>query len=115
MKILRAYGIPEEIVDLIEKLYTDTKAQVLTPEELTELFDIMAGVLQGDTLAPYLFIIVADYCMKLTLENHPEIGFTLKPARKNGTKQSSWQTLSLLMILHCSLTMPLMLRLFYKL
>jgi hypothetical protein len=29
---IRAYGIPKEIVDLIEKLYTDTKAQVLTPE-----------------------------------------------------------------------------------
>ena len=35
-QILRAYGIPEEIVDLIEKVYTDTKAQVLTPEGLTE-------------------------------------------------------------------------------
>ena len=69
------------IVDLIEKLYTDTKAQVLTPEGLTELFDIMAGVLQGDTLAPYLFIIVVNYCMKLTLENDPDIVFTLKPAR----------------------------------
>jgi hypothetical protein len=28
MKILRANGIPKEIVDLIEKLYTDTKAHV---------------------------------------------------------------------------------------
>ena len=77
MKILRAYGIPKEIIDLFEKLYTDTKAQVLTPEELTELFNIMAGVLQGDTLAPYLFIIVVDYCMKCTLENHPDIGYNL--------------------------------------
>ena len=47
MQILRAYGF----FDLIEKLYTDTKAQVLTQEGLNELFDIMAGVLQGDTLA----------------------------------------------------------------
>ena len=69
MKILRAYGIPKEIFDLIEKLHTDTKARVFTPEGLTELFDIMAGVLQGATLAPYLFIIVVDYCMKLTLDN----------------------------------------------
>ena len=36
MKILRAYGIPKEIVDLTEKLYTDTEAQVLTPEGLTD-------------------------------------------------------------------------------
>ena len=86
MKILRAYGIPNEIVVLIEKLYTNTKAQVLTPEGLTELFDIMAGVLQGDTLAPYLFIIVVDYCMKLAMEKHPDIGFTLKPARSKRHK-----------------------------
>ena len=50
------------------------------------IFDIMAGVLQGDTLATYLFIIVVDYCMKLTLENHPDIGFTLKPARSKRHK-----------------------------
>ena len=80
MKILRAYGIPNKIVDLIEKLYTDTKDQVLTPQEL---FDIMAGVLQGDTLAPYLFIKIVYYCMKFTLENHPDVGFTLEPARSN--------------------------------
>ena len=86
MKILRANGIPKEIVDLIEKLYTDTKAQVLTPEGLTELFDITVGVLQGDTLAPYLFIIVVDYRMKLTLENHLDIWFTLKPARSKRHK-----------------------------
>ena len=80
MEILIAYGIPKDIIDLIEKLYTDTKDQVLTPEEL---FDIIAGFLQGDTLAPYLFIKIVYYCMKLTLVNHPEVGFTRKPARSN--------------------------------
>ena len=45
------------------------------------LFEIFAGVLQGDTLAPYLFIIVLDYCLRTALERHPDIGFTLKPAR----------------------------------
>ena len=69
--IISTHGIPNEIVDLIEKLYTDPKAQVITPEGLTKLFDIMAGVLQRDTLAPFLFITVVEYCMKLTLEKHP--------------------------------------------
>ena len=86
LKILRAYGIPEEIVNLIKVLYTGTKAQVLTSEGFTELFDILAGVLQGDTLAPYLFVIVVDYCMKLTMEKHPDIGFTIKPARSKRHK-----------------------------
>ena len=63
-----------------------SKAQVLTPEGLTELCDIMAGVLQGDTLATYLFLIVVDYCMKVTLENNPDVGFTLKPGRSKCQK-----------------------------
>ena len=58
MKILRAYGIPEAIVRLIEGIYTGTKVKVVTADGITEIFDILAGVLQGDTLAPYLFIIV---------------------------------------------------------
>ena len=35
MKILRAYGIPDKLVDLIEKTYTDTLAKVITPEGLS--------------------------------------------------------------------------------
>ena len=81
LKILRAYGIPEAIVDLIGVMYANTKAQILTPDGMSELFDILAGVLQGDTLAPYIFIIVVDYCMRQALEAHPELEFTLTPAK----------------------------------
>ena len=67
-------------------MYTDTKAQILTPDGMTELFDILAGVLQGDTLAPYIFIIVVDYCMRQALDAHPELGLTLTPARSRRVK-----------------------------
>ena len=53
MRILKAYGIPDSIVDIINLLYVNTKGKVITPDGDTELFDILAGVLQGDTLAPY--------------------------------------------------------------
>ena len=86
MKILLAYGIPNKIVDLIDLLYSKTKAQVLTPDGLTEIFDILAGVMQGDTLAPYLFIIVIDYCMTEALIKHPDIGFTITPAQSRRIK-----------------------------
>ena len=49
----------------------------------------MAGVLQGDTLASSQFTIVVDYCMKLTLEKHPGLLFSLQEA--NATKLSNWQ------------------------
>ena len=85
IKILRAYGIPEAIVQLIEGIYTGTKAKVVTADGITEIIDILAGVLQGDTLAPYLFnmfIIVIDYIMTVTIEDDElDSGFTLRPAR----------------------------------
>eukprot|EP00116_Pleurobrachia_bachei_P017686 sb/3477948/ len=38
---------------------------------------ILAGVLQGDTLAPYIFIIAIDYVMREALAGR-EVGFTLR-------------------------------------
>ena len=67
-------------------LYTNTSAQVITLDGKTEFFEILAGVLQGDTLAPYLFVIVMDYCMRIALEKHPDLGFTLTPARSRRVK-----------------------------
>ena len=41
---------------------------------------IQAGVLQGDTLAPFLFIVVLDYALRKALEgNEGNLGLTLKP------------------------------------
>lgn len=60
IEILKAYGIPKKIVDAISILYKNTEAQVITPDGDTEFFEIIAGVLQGDTLAPLLFIIALD-------------------------------------------------------
>ncbi len=59
--ILRNYGIPEKIVDAIRVLYDDSKCQVFLKGQLSEPFDVTTGVLQGDVLAPFLFIIVIDY------------------------------------------------------
>lgn len=36
----------------------------------TEFFEILAGVLQGDTFAPFLFIIALDYALEKLLEKH---------------------------------------------
>ena len=60
-KIFPLYGIREPIITAIKVLYTNTKAHVITPDGETQQFDISAGVLQGDTLAPFLFMLVLDY------------------------------------------------------
>ena len=59
-QILLAYGLPKETVESIMMLYKNTKVKVCSPYRDTDYFDIVAGVLQGDTLALYLFVISLD-------------------------------------------------------
>ena len=82
MRILEAYGIPSPIVSAIGAMYANTTAKVLSPDGETETFPILAGVLQGDTLAPYLFIIALDYALRRAIEGKEEqLGFTVTPRK----------------------------------
>ena len=80
-QLLLAYGIPKETVAAITILYRNTKVKVRSPDGDTEYFDIVAGVLQGDTLAPYLFIICVDYVLRTSIDKIREKGFELTKKR----------------------------------
>ena len=80
-KILLAYGIPKETVAAITILNRNTKVKVRSPDGDTEYFDIVAGVLQGDTLAPCLFIICLDYVLRTSIDKIKENGFELTKKR----------------------------------
>ena len=80
-QILLAYGIPKETVAAITILYRNTKVKVRSPDGDTEYFDIVAGVLQGNTLAPYLFIICLDYVLRTSIDKIKENGFELTKKR----------------------------------
>ena len=67
-QILLAYGLPKETETAITILYRNTKVKVRSPDGDTEYFDIVAGVLQGDTLAPYPFIICLDYVLRTSID-----------------------------------------------
>ena len=69
-------------------LYRNTKVKVRSPDGDTEYCDIVAGVLQGDALAPYLFIICLDYVLKTSTDKIRENGFELtkKRSRRYPTK-----------------------------
>ena len=62
-------------------LYRNTKVKVHSPDGDMEYFDIVAGVLQGDTLAPYLFIICLDYVLRTSIDKIRENGFELTKKR----------------------------------
>ena len=56
-----------------------TKAKVITPDGDTVPFTIKTGVLQGDTLAPFIFAIMIEYCMRTALDRHEdELGFLIE-------------------------------------
>ena len=80
-QILLAYGLPKETVAAITILYRNTKVKVRSPDGDTEYFDIVAGVLQGDTLAPYLFIICLDNVFRTSIDKIRENGFDLTKKR----------------------------------
>ena len=53
-------------------LYRNTKVKVRSSDGDTDYFDIVAGVLHGDTLAPYLFIICLDHVHRTYIDKMKE-------------------------------------------
>ena len=56
-------------------MYNDTSACVSMELGPTKWFNTTSGVLQGDTLSPYLFIVLLDYALKKTLQD--DVGFVV--------------------------------------
>ena len=79
--ILQAYRIPNVTIAAIMMLYRNTKAMVRSPDGDTDFFNVVAGVLQGDTLAPFLFILTLDYVLRTSLDKLNSFGFTLEKAK----------------------------------
>ena len=75
------YSLPKEIIAAIIMQYKNTKVKVRTPDEDIDNFDILAGALQGDTLAPYQFIICLDYVLITSIDLMKEHVFKQAKAR----------------------------------
>ena len=76
-----AYGLPKENVAAIMMLYKNTKVKVRSLDKDTDYLDIVAGVLQRDTLASYLFIICLGYVLRTSIDLMKENGFKLAKER----------------------------------
>ena len=64
-------------VAAIMMLYKNMKIKVRSSDGGTNYFDIVAGVLLGDILAPYLFIICLYYMLRTSIDLMKENGFKL--------------------------------------
>ena len=63
-------------------LYKNTKGIVCSPDSESDLFDIVAKVLQGDTLIPYLSIICLDNVLRTSIDLAKENVFTFTKDKK---------------------------------
>ena len=80
--ILLHYNVPIALVDVIMSLYAGAKAKVrYDTDKFTDYISLSVGVLQGDTLAPYLFVIVMDFILRTALDGESSLGLKIK----NGT------------------------------
>ena len=67
--VLRHYGIPDKLVKAIGALYNNSKSAVMVDGNISEPFQVTTGVLQGDVLAPFLFIVLIDYMLQKATED----------------------------------------------
>ena len=62
-------------------LYKNTKVNIYPTDGNTDYFDIVPGVLQGEILVPYVFIICLDYGFRTSIDLMKENGFKLAKER----------------------------------
>ena len=95
-------------------LYKNMKAMVCSLDDDTDFFDIISGVLQGNTFAPFLFIICLDYVLWMSVNLMKETGLALVqekwtyPIVHRHTEivvvcPSSWQTFQILSTKRCAI------------
>ena len=99
LQILRSYGIPKKIVSAIGLLHNNTKSSVLFGDSVSKSFDVSIGVLQGDTLAPFLFVIVLHWVMRQATVDNP--GFVVIPRQSRRQPEYNLSDLIMQMILLC--------------
>ena len=75
--VLSKYGVSELLIANVMQFYIGTSAH-----GNTENFSTTSGVLQGDSLAPFLFITLLDYVLRKTLLDNID-GFTITPRRSS--------------------------------
>ncbi len=83
--IMLSYDIAVETVDAVISVYYGATVDVKSDVDLSDYFDLGVGVFQGETLAPYLFVLVTDWIMRNAV---PEASFGFCVRERVGTTRS---------------------------
>ena len=81
-KLMRHYGIPEKITNIVRNSYEGMSCRVVHGKDLTDSFQVRTGVRQGCLLSPFLFLLALDWIMSTSTAN-----------RKNGIQWTPWKHL----------------------
>ena len=77
-KLLRHYGIPEKITNIIRNSYEGMTCRVVHGRQLTDAFEVRTGVRQGCLLLPVMFLLTMGWAMKTsTAQGRNGIQWTL--------------------------------------
>jgi len=69
-----AYGLPENINNIIRSFYTGSQSTVRVNVSLGEWCEVISGVWQGCVLSPLLFTVEIDWAMKWAVETASRSG-----------------------------------------
>ena len=82
-KILRHYGVPEKLTNIIRNTYEGLTCRVIHEGQLTDAFYVRTGVRQGCLLSPFLFLLAMDWVMRRSTAG-----------RGNGIQWTMWTQLN---------------------
>lgn len=63
-KILKEYGMPRKILNIMKEMYNGCRCRILHEGKLTEYVSVTNGVRQGCILSPTIFLVVLDKVMR---------------------------------------------------
>ena len=73
-EILRHYGLPVKILNILKNSYDGFNCRVKSEGVVGDTFDVRAGVRQGDVWSPFLFGLVINYVLANSVRGGIDIG-----------------------------------------
>ncbi|KAF0702148.1 craniofacial development protein 2-like, partial [Aphis craccivora] len=81
--ILQEFGFPRKLIALTRICMNDTKYQVRVDQTLSEEFEVITGLKQGDALSPLLFNIALEKIIRRFADNLNLIGDSMEIVEQN--------------------------------
>ena len=91
-RILRHYGIPDKIINMLKVQYEGFTCQVLHGGTMTEPIEVKTGVRQGCLLSPLLWKWIGHTLRKPENNiNHSALEWNPQESRRRGHPKQSWR------------------------